>query len=115
MPRARAAVGVLLALGVGALGSSCQRLGAGVRANRDAALAGPRTLGFIELRAPLATPSSVRGGFVSSVMDEGDSGASSSADAVQKTAADVSAWSDAAIPMPVREGVVLGVVLHDGM
>ncbi|MFO0562641.1 MAG: hypothetical protein U0269_31780 [Polyangiales bacterium] len=100
MPRAHAAAIVLLALGLSALSSSCQRTGAALRASEDAALAGPRTLGFIELRAPVPTPSSVSGGFVPSAMDEGDSGAASGVAAALETEADASALPDAGSPAP---------------
>jgi len=78
MPRAHAATLALLALGVSALSSSCQRAGGVARTSEDAALAGPRTLGFIELRAAVPTPSSAGGGFVASAFDDTDAAAASS-------------------------------------
>ena len=59
----------LLALGAQCVG--CQR-SVTVAASDDAALQGPRTLGFVELRGPIPTPSTVGGSAAQGINAEVD-------------------------------------------
>jgi hypothetical protein len=74
MSRAHASVVALLVVGLCAGG--CDRSRGGIVSD-DAALQGPRTLGFVELRGAIPTPSSPGGGAVAWASEEADGGLAS--------------------------------------
>ncbi len=93
MGRAHPPVVALLVLGL--CSWSCDRSRGGT-VSEDAALQGPRTLGFIELRGAIPTPSSPGGGAVAWANDEADGGLASMPGVAQVSLDDAAVPTDAA-------------------